>query len=123
MLVYAFDPDVDSTVVVDDYLWPGNIRELENEIVKLIGGSNGDRVGGFSLPNSFRRERDKSVTSSVEKESGISFQEQVAEYEKRLIVKALKEANEVKTKAAEILNIPLNTLISKIKKYSLNPPS
>jgi DNA-binding NtrC family response regulator len=47
------------------------------------------------------------------------IKEVVAAYERDLIFNALKRCNWNQTKAAEMLNLPRRTLVSKIKKYGI----
>jgi len=116
--------DLDSFI---DHDWPGNVRELENEITRLIVENNGNpkdashKLNGLLLLNRLHKDCDKGETSSDKK--GIPFHEKMAEYEKELVLKALKESGGAKAYAAKILNIPLTTLLSKIKKYNLTYPS
>ena len=47
------------------------------------------------------------------------MKEVIAAYEKDLIINALKKVNWNQTKAADLLNVPRRTLVSKIKKYDI----
>ena len=52
-------------------------------------------------------------------EEGLTLDEAVKDYEKKLILEALEKSNWVKTKAAKLLNIKRTTLVEKIKKRNL----
>jgi len=52
-------------------------------------------------------------------EQGLTLDEAVKGYEKRLILEALEKSNWVKTKAAKLLHINRTTLVEKIKKQKL----
>lgn len=110
-----------------DYEWPGNVRELENEIKKLILLANNEGVITPSLLSSrilgddtahFENEPDESALFAKE---GFSLYEYLAEYEKRFIIKALKEQGGIKKRAADSLNIPESTLRLKLKQYNIDP--
>jgi transcriptional regulator with GAF, ATPase, and Fis domain len=95
------------------YDWPGNVRELENEIRRAV----------IILPPG-QREITPDLLSIVDKLSpndrpDLPLEEKVNEFERSLIEDALKRANGVKIKAAELLGIPESTLRRKIKKYGL----
>jgi len=45
----------------------------------------------------------------------------LATYERRFIIKALKDNKGVKKRAAEALNIPESTLRLKLKQYNIDP--
>jgi len=107
--------------IFEDYHWPGNVRELQNEIIKLIT-LNGEecRDGSANLPDKFLSspdisEEDPSVTVG-------SLYDQVTQFEKNLILKALEENNWIKIKAARVLKMPAMTLNNKIKKYQIEIP-
>ena len=52
-------------------------------------------------------------------EDGLTLDEAVKDYEKRIILEALEKSNWVKTKAAKLLHINRTTLVEKIKKQKL----
>ena len=56
-------------------------------------------------------------------EDGLSLDEAVKDYEKRLILEALEKSNWVKARAARLLNINRTTLVEKIKKQNLTKTS
>ncbi len=104
-----------------DYDWPGNVRELENEVKKLILLTNNEGVIVPSLVSSrilgedqvdFEDNPDENAMFSKE---GFSLYEYLGEYEKRFIIKALKEQRGIKKRAADSLNIPESTLRLKLK--------
>ena len=51
-------------------------------------------------------------------EEGLTLDEAVQDYEKRLILEALEKTNWVKAKAARLLHINRTTLVEKIKKQN-----
>ncbi|MEW5922574.1 MAG: sigma 54-interacting transcriptional regulator [Candidatus Zixiibacteriota bacterium] len=107
--------------------WPGNVRELENEIKKLVllAGENGlvnvDLLSGKIIEHGGMVE-----TAELNLDTNINFSEEfslydyLAEYEKRFIIKALREQGGIKKHAASILNIPESTLRLKIKQYNID---
>ncbi len=97
------------------YDWPGNVRELENEIRRsvVLAGIK-ERTLLELLSEKFDGLRNGN--------SG-SLNEKVSEFEKNLILQALRASNWVKTRAAKILNIPESTLRHKIETYHLSPES
>ncbi|MGB8657085.1 MAG: sigma 54-interacting transcriptional regulator [Candidatus Zixiibacteriota bacterium] len=107
--------------ILEGYHWPGNVRELQNEIIKLVtlkGGENGD--GSANLPDKFLCSPDFSEEDPPTEVS--SLYDQVTQYEKELILKALEENDWIKVKAAKALKMPAMTLNNKIKKYHIEIP-
>ena len=106
------------------YPWPGNIRELENLMERLLVLKGEGVITADDLP-------DKMFESSIRTdfspqkvlENGIQFSTAVSEYEKELILHALKKARWVKNRAAKLLGMNRTTLVEKMKKrkISLNP--
>jgi transcriptional regulator with PAS, ATPase and Fis domain len=106
--------------IFENYRWPGNVRELENEIVKFISlkmDKNGNELENF--PDKFFPGEDISIDDPSESSS---LYDRVAEYEKKLILKALEENNWIKAKAAKALKMPAMTLNNKIRKYHIKIP-
>ena len=104
--------------ILKSYQWPGNIRELENVVEHAFVVENTSRITLESLPDSLR----SSVRAAGEKGEARtldfeSFKEQV---EKDFIIKALKANNGRINQTVAHANIPKNTLLRKIKKYSIN---
>ncbi|HLT50435.1 MAG TPA: sigma-54 dependent transcriptional regulator [Arenibacter sp.] len=93
------------------YHWPGNLRELQNVIKRAVLLSTGDLVEKESLPKEVYKT--KELDLSDEKFSK-------ADYEKEQIVRALKQSNFNKSKAAKLLQITRKTLYNKINHYNLD---
>ncbi len=102
---------------LERYPWPGNIRELENLIERLVVlGQEGDPISYEDLPleilldPSFMTE-----TPSL----GDGLLQARDNFEKQYILKALKKADWNQSEAARILRIHRNTLIQKMKSYQI----
>jgi DNA-binding NtrC family response regulator len=108
------------------YEWPGNIRELENLIERLIVLKKDETIDAGDLPPKIAGAAPVSQIVPVETkeieipEDGISFKKAVADYEATLIVEALKKSGGNKNKAAGLLHLNRTTLVEKIKKRHLD---
>ncbi len=108
-----------------EYDWPGNVRELENVVERAVVLSRGQIITSRELPfgdhDAGDHEDDGGDEVSVEKSF---FKKSVAQFEKDLIMKALRDANGNRSKAAEMLGIYRRLLYAKIKEYGLEgyPP-
>ena len=106
------------------YAWPGNIRELENLIERLVVLKGEGTITVEDLPEKIF-DPSARIDFSPRKilENGIQFNTAVSEYEKELILHALKKARWVKNRAAKMLGMNRTTLVEKMKKrkISLNP--
>jgi len=102
------------------YDWPGNIRELENMIERLSVLVENDVIHVRDLPDRIRGElpgMQKHALISLE--DGFGFNDAVENYQKNLILQALKQTNWIKSKAAELLKMNRTTLVEKIKKMQI----
>ena len=93
------------------YPWPGNLRELQNVVKRSVLLSPGSFVELQALP--------KELLHTVEKEE-VPEHFSKEEYEKEQIIKALKQTNFNKSKAAKLLQVTRKTLYNKINYYELD---
>ncbi len=101
-----------------EYDWPGNVRELENVIERAVVLSRGEVITSRELPfgdhDGDREEEGDDIPSERS-----FFKKSVAQFEKDLIMKALRDAGGNRSKAAEMLGIYRRLLYAKIKEYGL----
>ena len=102
------------------YPWPGNIRELENLMERLVILSEGEEVQAAELPERFRQKPAAPQARPQEfPEQGLHLTAAVQEFERDLIVKALDKSNWVKSRAAQLLHLNRTTLLEKMKKQNI----
>jgi len=93
-----------------NYEWPGNVRELKNLIERIfVLNPQNDIINIEDLPEEFK----------VRKKDFISLREEVENFEKNLIKRALEENNYNQTKTAIFLRTTRRILRYKIEKYGL----
>jgi two-component system response regulator HydG len=107
--VEGFSEDVED--IFKQYHWPGNLRELQNVIKRAVLLTSGDVVERGALPKEVYRSKESTIKVD-------NFSK--ADYEKEQIVKALKQSNFNKSKAAKLLQITRKTLYNKINHYNLD---
>ncbi len=111
------------------YDWPGNLRELENTIKRVVILSNGRTiekrdllmtdVGSCSIKE-FLEEKLKRFLKEMTKLDHCNLYATVlSEVERSLIAIVLKETEGNQLKTAKILGINRNTLRTKIKEYKI----
>jgi two-component system, NtrC family, response regulator AtoC len=109
-----------------EYNWPGNVRELENVIERAVVLSRGQIITSRELPFGDHEsgEGEEGEGEADAKGDSSFFKKSVAQFEKDLIMKALRDANGNRSKAAEMLGIYRRLLYAKIKEYGLEgyPP-
>jgi transcriptional regulator with PAS, ATPase and Fis domain len=95
------------------YPWPGNIRELENIVERSIVMNEGETIRHIEIPRMNTAETIPAPTSGLKT---------IKEMEKEYIMEVLKRCNGKVSGpggAAEIMDIPANTLVAKIKKLGI----
>ncbi|MGD9042389.1 MAG: sigma-54 dependent transcriptional regulator, partial [Desulfobacterales bacterium] len=114
--VIGVDQEVDRLFY--DYSWPGNIRELENVIERVMILCPGEIIRVTDLPKGFK----DNVYNTLHLEgipADAKLYDTLAMIEKTLIERALKISNNVQSHAAALLGIGKSGLNQKIKKYNL----
>jgi two-component system NtrC family response regulator len=115
--VIGVDQEVDRLFY--DYSWPGNIRELENVIERVMILCPGEIIRVSDLPKGFK----DNVYNTLHLEgipADAKLYDTLAMIEKTLIERALKMSNNVQSHAAALLGIGKSGLNQKIKKYNLD---
>ncbi|MFO7803604.1 MAG: sigma-54 dependent transcriptional regulator [Desulfovermiculus sp.] len=121
--------------ILKNYSWPGNVRELKNLVQRLCVLHQGPVINHQDLPEEIRCEGEQNIQEMGEEEQDgttaeiqnalhemdqeIDFNNQVSEFEDRLILQALIATNGNKKQAAKRLNLKRTTLLEKIKKKKL----
>ena len=101
------------------YPWPGNIRELQNTVERMIILSQGDQIKLQDLPVKLRTEKPLNRNRVVElPPEGYPLEE----IERDAVIQALERNNWNKTRAAEFLQVPRHTLIYRMDKYEVKKP-
>ena len=104
-----------------NYRWPGNIRELENLIERLVILKGDGIVYPEDLPDKVRIIRfEEGIIPLTIPDGGINLKDVVEEFENNLIAQALQKAQGVKNRAAQLLSLNRTTLVEKLKKKKLD---
>ncbi|WP_439585784.1 sigma-54-dependent transcriptional regulator [Dyadobacter bucti] len=100
--------------VFNKYDWPGNLRELNNVIKRLVLLSKEEVATLSALPAEMI-----TAMEDQQKPSGSDLKALQETHEKEMIEKVLQEVRYNKSKAAKLLNIDRKTLYYKIEKYHI----
>ena len=101
--------------ILESYWWPGNIRELENLIERLVAVSDKEWITDEDLPLEYHFARLDSAPATGE----ALFQEACDTFERNFILRALEKSDWNVTATARYLGIPLSTLKHKMARLDL----
>lgn len=104
------------------YDWPGNVRELENIIERIVVLTTSDTITPDDVPSSLKTESRVELIKLGVLDGRISFEDAEKEFERDIIIEALKKSNFVQTRAADLLGISRRILKYKMDKYSIAEP-
>jgi DNA-binding NtrC family response regulator len=106
----------DSTLqILSSYWWPGNIRELENLIERLVAVSDKDWITDEDLPYELHVAQLDAQGPSSEN----MLERAVSTFERNFIVRALEKSGWNVTATARALGIPLSTLKFKMDRLEI----
>lgn len=118
--VLGFDKEVKSKL--EDYIWHGNLRELQNVIKRAVLLCQEDYISLKCLPDEIVNAEyyvmaEGNNGTATDSENLKSASENA---EKMTILNVLKKTGYNKTKAAQLLKIDRKTLYNKLKAYEIN---
>jgi len=116
--------DAEALKALTRHSFPGNVRELENLLERVLALHEGDAItiSDINLPNAqstVTAERSSQTSMAIE-EMDQSIDDHLISVEKRLIQDALDKSGGNITRAAELLGTSFRSLRYKIKKLEIN---
>jgi transcriptional regulator with PAS, ATPase and Fis domain len=117
---YGFTKRI-STEVVDNFIlysWPGNIRELENVIERMLVMTEEEQITAMHLPV-YIRNRVHQAPENVIFYDNVPFKRAVERAERQILERAIKKHGSTR-RVATALRINQSTVVRKIKKYGLS---
>ncbi len=112
--VTGIDPE--AMKILEDYAWPGNVRQLRNVIEKMVILSSGERLGAEDVPMEIASLAAPAAAGAV---SGAANASTLKDSEKSQILAALEKCSGNKSRAAEMLGISRRTLHRKLKEWNV----
>ncbi|HEX6437035.1 MAG TPA: sigma 54-interacting transcriptional regulator, partial [Candidatus Binatia bacterium] len=115
------------------YAWPGNERQLENEMRRLVASIRGKTISDEHIDPAIRRPEETLASSTIPSSfktpqventpaisrSPKSLPDAVEALERRMIAEALRESGGNKQKAAQFLGLSRQGLIKKLKRLEI----
>ncbi len=97
---------------LEEYVWPGNVRELENVVQRAVVLAEGTRIEICHLPATLRDGFDSAPLGS-------SYEGEVREFKRRLILRTLHQCGWSKTETARTLGVARNYLYRLINQFQI----
>jgi transcriptional regulator with PAS, ATPase and Fis domain len=106
--------------LMQNYTWPGNVRQLESAIERAILLCEGDLITVEDLPLEVRQESRAAASEDAFKlpPGGVSFEE----VERGLIIQAMEQTDYNITRAAKLLGMTFRTLQYRLEKFGIKRP-
>jgi len=101
--------------LLSQYHWPGNVRELENCIERAVLLCQSDTIQASNLPPTLQ-----TTDLIAANNENLSLKDLVQNYEKEIIIEALKKAKGNKTKAATTLQTTPRIIGYKIEQLAID---
>src|SRR5262249_4779337 len=102
--------------------WPGNVRQLRNEVMRLAACARGSVIEEeddlLSMPPAPSR-REQAVVSRPQPVRVQSLKRAIEELEQQMIAEALEHTQNNQQQAARALGLSRQGLINKMKRYAL----
>ena len=105
--------------LMNEYSWPGNVRQLESAIERAILLSEGDLITLEDLPTEVRQEVGPASEGAFKLPAeGINFED----VERHLITQAMEQTDYNITRAAKLLGLTFRTLQYRLEKFGIKRP-
>jgi len=114
--------DAKAMKALEDYSWPGNVRQLRNIVEKMTVLSGGGRLTIDDVPFEILEDSTSAAAAKVEERApataiDIPQAQSLADSEKEKILSVLESVKGNKTKAADILGISRRTIHRKLNEW------
>jgi transcriptional regulator with PAS, ATPase and Fis domain len=111
--------DSDALEILEEYNWPGNVREVENLVQRLVIMGSGAVIAAKHLPQQILYNSTARQESLLIPEEGISFDDEMARIELAYLQAALRRTGGKKVAAAALLQINAQKMKYLCRKYGL----
>jgi DNA-binding NtrC family response regulator len=85
---------------LEEFEWPGNVRQLQNVVQRAVVLADSRTIEAWHLPGTMRHE-----PVQVQRTSGLSYEEEVRQFKRRLVLRTLRECGWKKAESARSLKV------------------
>ena len=104
--------------------WPGNVRQLENCVARMVAMSGGGEIGPDAFPGAQSvvpapRGEEEPPAEPVPADSALTLREQIDALERSVIARTMTLVRGNQSEAARRLGISRNTLTERLRRYGI----
>ncbi|MER3431684.1 MAG: Fis family transcriptional regulator [Blastocatellia bacterium] len=105
---------------LENYIWRGNVRELEHTIERAVALERGNEITPERLPEHITNYNSERISAEFSlPDEGLNLTAHLDNLEKTYVIEALRKTDGNQTKAAELLQMQVRSLRHLLDKHSL----
>jgi two-component system response regulator PilR (NtrC family) len=106
--------------LLENYMWHGNVRELEHTIERAVALERGDEIQPERLPEHITNYNPERIKAEFDlPDDGINLVAHLESLEKTYVVEALRKTSGNQTKAADLLQMQVRSLRHLLDKHDI----
>jgi len=106
--------------MLENYMWGGNVRELEHTIERAVALERGEEIAPERLPEHITNYNPERISKEFDlPETGLNLAVHLDNLEKTYVLEALRKTDGNQTKAADLLQMQVRSLRHLLDKHSL----
>ena len=113
--------DEEALRLLIDYPWPGNIRELENTLERMVVLARGLRLTAVDVPEDVAAWRQGGAAEALEDLGEVSYREAREWFDRRFLSHALQRHNGVITHVADAIGMSRKYLYTRLEQLDIDP--
>jgi len=106
--------------ILEAHDWPGNVRELENLIERAIVLTKTRIISRENLPGFLLKPKREAEGAFLAAEPDLNLKDQTQNFQRDLILTALKRSGGIQKNAAQVLGVKATTLNEMIKRLGID---
>lgn len=106
--------------MMQEYNWPGNMRELRNVLERACALSQNNQITAGDLHLNVNDQDKQQAKSKPTNNMQVTNHKELKDIERQMMIDALNNSNNNKTEAARSLNMSLSTFKRRLKSYNID---
>ena len=106
--------------MLEDYVWGGNVRELEHTIERAVALERGNEIQPERLPDNVTNYNPERIKAEFDlPDNGLNLSAHLDNLEKTYVLEALRKTSGNQTKAADLLQMQVRSLRHLLDKHNI----